>query len=171
MDFEEEYKQNRTQMKKIKKDDTKMFVIFMCNIAVAILCLIAFVLSGNMGALLVSSLAAAASVTGLISVYNKNIALSVVSGVLLIAEIISMFSVGSFTILGFVEFAAFVWVAVRSFKNIKQYQWLAQQDGFPQFEPKLKEYDMNRTKWETKNPYAQKMAERQKNSSGSMEEL
>ena len=136
MDFEEEYKQNRTQMKRIKNDDTKMFVAFAGNIIVAIWCFIAYILSWNKGVLLVAALAAAASVTGFISVYKKNTALSLVSGVLLIAEIITMFSVGSFTILGFAEFAAFAWVAVRSFKNINMYRWLEQQEGFPYFEPK-----------------------------------
>ena len=35
MDFEEEYKKNRTAMKKCKKTETLIFIVFALNIAVA----------------------------------------------------------------------------------------------------------------------------------------
>ena len=171
MDFEEEYKQNRTQMKKIKKDDTIFFIVFICNIIIAVWLFIAFVLMGYKGNLLISLLAAAASIAGFLSVYKKNSSLSIVSGALLLAEIIVLFFSGGFNILGVVELAVFAWVAVRSFMNIKKYRWLEQQDGFPNFEPTLKEYDMNKVQWGIKDPYAQKMEERQKSSTSSMDEL
>ena len=75
------------------------------------------------------------------------------------------------SLLGILEIGVFGWFAARNFMNIKKYRWLEQQDGFPQFEPKLKEYDMDRVQRDIKDPYAHKMEERQSNSSVSMEEL
>ena len=169
MDFEAEYKQNRTQMKRIKKEDTVIFIVFAANAAMAIWLLVAFLMTHDKSVLLTAVLGVAASVIGFLSAYRKDSAFAIVSGVLLIAEMIVMFFFDGISFIGFVEVAVFGRFAFRNFMNIKKYRWLEQQDGFPQFEPKLKEYDMNREQWDTDNPYARKMEERQKNSSGDMD--
>ena len=46
MDFEEEYKQNRTAMKRIKKEDTVIFIVFAVNMIMAIWLFIAFFMVG-----------------------------------------------------------------------------------------------------------------------------
>ncbi|WP_024861749.1 hypothetical protein [Ruminococcus flavefaciens] len=171
MDFEEEYKQKRTQMKKIKKEDTEILIVFAANVAMSLWMLVAFVLTFNKAALLTAVLGLAASVVGFLSVYRKDSALAIAAGVLLFAEISALFFSDGISLLGILEIGVFGWFAARNFMNIKKYRWLEQQDGFPQFEPKLKEYDTNKAQRDTKDPYARKMEERQKTSSGSMDEL
>lgn len=171
MDFEEEYKQKRTQMKKIKKEDTEILIVFAANVAMSLWMLVAFVLTFNKAALLTAVLGLAASAVGFLSVYRKDSALAIAAGVLLFAEISALFFSDGISLLGILEIGVFGWFAARNFMNIKKYRWLEQQDGFPQFEPKLKEYDTNKAQRDTKDPYARKMEERQKTSSGSMDEL
>ena len=168
MDFEEEYKQNRTQMKKIKKEDTVILIVFAANVAMSLWMLFAFVMKT---ALLTAVLGLAASAVGFFSAYRKDSALAIAAGVLLIAEISALFFSDGISLLGILEIGVFGWFAARNFMNIKKYRWLEQQDGFPQFEPKLKDYDMDRVQRAIKDPYARKMEERQRSSSGSMEEL
>ncbi|SHM42445.1 hypothetical protein [Ruminococcus flavefaciens] len=171
MDFEEEYKQNRTAMKRIKKEDTVIFIVFAVNMIMAIWLFIAFFMSFDKKILFSSIFGAAASVIGFLSAYRKDSALAIVSGVFLVAEMIGVFFFGFVTLLGFVLAGVFIVFAVRNFNNIKKYKWLEQQDGFPQFEPKLKEYDMNRVQRSIKDPYAIKMEERQRSSYGNMDEI
>lgn len=171
MDFEEEYKQNRTQMKKIKKEDTMILIVFAANVAMSLWMLVAFVLTFNKTALLTAVLGLAASAVGFLSAYRKDSALAIAAGVLLFAEISALFFSNGISLLGILEIGVFGWFAARNFMNIKKYRWLEQQDGFPQFEPKLKEYDMDRVQRAIKDPYARKMEERQRSSSGSMDEL
>ena len=171
MDFEEEYKQKRTQMKNVKKTETATFIVFAVNAVISIWMLVAFFITLNKLVLLISILGAAASVVGFLSVYRKDSALAIAAGVLLLAEITALFFNDGISRLGIAEFAVFGYFAVRNFMDIKKYRWLEQQDGFPNFEPKLKEYDTNKARRDTKDPYTRKMEERQKTSSGSMDEL
>ncbi|WP_303805737.1 hypothetical protein [Ruminococcus flavefaciens] len=171
MDFEEEYKQNRTQMKKIKKEDTVILIVFAANVVMSLWMLFAFLMTFNKTALLTVVLGLAASAVGFLSAYRKDSALAIAAGVLLFAEISALFFSDGISLLGILEICVFGWFAARNFMNIKKYRWLEQQDGFPQFEPKLKEYDMDRVQRDIKDPYAHKMEERQSNSSVSMEEL
>lgn len=171
MEHEEEYKQNRTAMKKIKKEDTMILIIFAGCLAMAVWMLVAFFITQNKMMLLSSVLGAAASVTGFFSSYRKDSALAIAAGVLLLATIAVMFFYDGFSLLGVAELAVFGWFAVRNFLNIKKYRWLEQQEGFPQFEPKLREYDTERERRNLRDPYAEKMKERQRNSADSMDEL
>ena len=171
MDFEEEFKQNRTQMKRIKKEDSAILIVFAVNFAISIWLLVAFFISQDKAILLSSVLGAAASVVGFLSAYRKDSTLAIASGVLLLSEITAMFFYDGITVLGSVELAVFGYFAVRNFMNIKKYKWLEQQDGFPQFEPRLKEYDMEKVQRNIKDTYTEKMEERQKKSTGSMDEL
>lgn len=171
MDFEEEYKQNRTQMKNVKKTETAAFIVFAVNAVISIWMLVAFFITLDKMVLLTSILGAAASVIGFLSVYRKDSALSIAAGVLLLSEITALFFNEGVSALGLIEFVVFGYFAARNFLNIKKYRWLEQQDGFPQFEPKLKEYDMDRAERNINDPYARKMEERQKYSSGSMDEI
>ena len=77
MDFEEEYKQNRTQMKKIKKEDTVILIVFAANVVMSLWMLVAFVLTFNKAALLTAVLGLAASVVGFLSAYRKDSALAI----------------------------------------------------------------------------------------------
>lgn len=171
MDFEEEYKQKRTQMKNVKKTETATFIVFAVNAVISIWMLVAFFITLNKLVLLISILGAAASVVGFLSVYRKDSALAIAAGVFLLAEITALFFDDGITVLGVAELAVFGYFAVRNFMDIKKYRWLEQQDGFPNFESKLKEYDTNKAQRDTKDPYARKMEKRQKTSSGSMDEL
>lgn len=171
MDFEEEYKQKRTQMKNVKKTETATFIVFAVNAVISIWMLFAFFVTLDKLVLLISVLGAAASVVGFLSVYRKDSALAIAAGVLLLAEITALFFNDGISLLGIAELAVFGYFAVRNFLNIKKYRWLEQQDGFPQFEPKLKEYDMDRAERNINDPYARKMEERQKSSTSSMDEL
>ena len=171
MDFEEEYKQKRTQMKNVKKTETATFIVFAVNAVISIWMLFAFFVTLDKLVLLISVLGAAASVVGFLSVYRKDSALDIAAGVLLLVEITALFFNDGISLLGIAELAVFGYFAVRNFLNIKKYRWLEQQDGFPQFEPKLKEYDMDRAERNINDPYARKMEERQKSSTSSMDEL
>ena len=158
-------------MKNVKKTETAAFIVFAANVVISIWLLVAFFVTLDKMALLTSVLGVAASVVGFLSVYRKDSSLSIVSGVLILAEITVLFFNEGVSALGFLELAVFGYFAVRNFLNIKKYRWLEQQDGFPNFEPKLKEYDANKAQRDTKDPYALKMEERQKSSAGSMAEL
>lgn len=170
MDFEEEYKQNRTAMKKCKKTETLIFIVFAVNIAVAGFYLF-LAISGDLLCIIVSVLGLAGSALGILSVHKKDSALAIAGGVLIIAEVGIMFFSDGFSVLGVVEVAVFTYFAVGNFLNIKKYRWLEQQDGFPNFEPRLKEYDMERAQRNIKDPYAQKMEEMKMNNSHDMQEL
>ena len=171
MDFEEEYKKNRTAMKKCKKTETYIFIIFAANIAIAIWMMIAALIAWNIWFLTAAILGAAGSVLGILSVRKRDSALAIAGGVLIIAEVGAMFFSDGFSVLGVVEVAVFTYFAVYNFLNIKKYRWLEQQDGFPNFEPRLKEYDMDRAQRSIKDPYAQKMEEMKANNSHEMQEL
>ena len=171
MEYEEEYKQNRTAMKKLKKEDTMILIIFAGCLAMAVWMLVAFFITQNKMILLSSVLGAAASVIGFFSTYRKDSALAIAAGVLLLATIAVMFFYDGFSVLGVAELAVFGWFAARNFLNIKKYKWLEQQEGFPQFEPKLREYDMEKAQRNIRDTYAAKTEERQKNSTGGMDEI
>ncbi|MCR4639335.1 hypothetical protein [Ruminococcus sp.] len=171
MEYEEEYKQNRTAMKKLKKEGTMILIIFAGCLAMAVWMLVAFFITQNKMILLSSVLGAAAAVTGFFSAYRKDSALAIAAGVLLLATIAVMFFYDGFSVLGVAELAVFGWFAARNFLNIKKYKWLEQQEGFPQFEPKLREYDMEKAQRNIGDTYAAKTEERQKNSTDSMDEL
>ena len=119
MDFEEEYKQNRTQMKKIKKEDTEILIVFAANVAMSLWMLVAFVLTFNKAALLTAVLGLAASAVGFLSAYRKNSALAIAAGVLLFAEISALFFSDGISLLGILEICVFGWFAVRNFMNIR----------------------------------------------------
>ena len=148
-----------------------ILIVFAANVAMSLWMLVAFVLTFNKAALLTAVLGLAASAVGFLSAYRKDSALAIAAGVLLFAELSALFFSNGISLLGILEIGVFGWFAARNFMNIKKYRWLEQQDGFPQFEPKLKEYDMDRVQRDIKDPYARKMEERQSNSSVSMEEL
>ncbi|HOA00330.1 hypothetical protein [Ruminococcus sp.] len=170
VDFEEEYKQNRTAMKKCKKTETWIFIVFAVNIAVAGFYLF-LAISGDLLSIIVSVLGLAGSALGLLSVCKRDSALAIAGGVLVIAEVGVMFFSDGISVLGVVEVAVFTYFAVANFLNIKKYRWLEQQDGFPNFEPRLKEYDMDRAQRNIKDPYAQKMEDMDKNNTHEMQEL
>ncbi|WP_028520805.1 hypothetical protein [Ruminococcus flavefaciens] len=170
MDFEEEYKQNRTAMKKVKKTETWIFIVFAVNIAVAGFYLF-LAISGDLLSIIIAVLGLAGSALGLLSVRKRDSALAIAAGVLVIAEVGVMFFSDGISVLGVVEVAVFTYFAVGNFLNIKKYRWLEQQDGFPNFEPRLKEYDMDRAQRNIKDPYAQKMEDMHKNNTHEMQEL
>lgn len=170
MDFEEEYKQNRTSMKRCKKTENAAFIVWVINIVIAGFYLfLAF--SGDLITILIAVFGLPASALGILSLFKKDSAIAIAAGVFLMAEIGTMFFHDGISVLGIVEAAVFGYFAVTNFLNIKKYRWLEQQDGFPNFEPRLKEYDMNRAQWDIKDPYAQKMEEMKANNSHDMQEL
>lgn len=171
MNFEEEYMQNRIEMKKVKKMDTANIIVFAINIAISLWALISVIISGCIPILIAGVLGLAGSALGIISLHKRDSAAAIVAGVLITAEIIIMFFYDGFSLIGVVEVAVFGYFAVRNFLNIKKYRWLEQQDGFPNFEPRLKEYDMDRTQRNIQDPYAKKMEEMKKNNSHDMQEL
>jgi len=171
VDFEEEFKQNRTAMKKCKKTETYIFIIFAANIAIAIWMMIAALIAWNIWFLTAAILGAAGSVLGILSVRKRDSALAIAAAVIIIAEIGIMFFFDGISVLGFAEAAVFGYFVVTNIMNIKKYRWLEQQDGFPNFEPRLKEYDMDRAQRNIKDPYAQKMEDMNKNNTHEMQEL
>ena len=96
---------------------------------------------------------------------------AIAAAVIIIAEIGIMFFFDGISVLGFAQVAVFGYFVVTNIMNIKKYRWLEQQEGFPQFEPKLREYDTERERRNLRDPYAEKMKERQRNSADSMDEL
>ena len=173
MDFEEEYKKNRTAMKRCRKTETASFIVLAANIAISIWLLVAAVISGEVLVLIASVLGLAASALGILGLYKKDSAIAIAAGVFLIAEMGIMFFADGPDLIGVLEVAVFGYFAAANFLNIKKYRWLEQQDGFPNFEPRLKEYDMDRAQRNIKDPYARKMEEMKKNnaSAGHMDEL
>lgn len=157
-------------MKKCKKTETWISIAFAVNIAVAGFYLF-LAISGDLLSIIIAVLGLAGSALGLLSVRKRDSALAIAGGVLIIAEVGTMFFSDGFSVLGVVEVAVFTYFAVANFLNIKKYRWLEQQDGFPNFEPRLKECDMDRAQRNIKDPYAQKMEDMDKNNIHEMQEL
>ena len=154
----------------MQKTATWISVVFAVNIAVAGFYLF-LAISGDLLSIIIAVLGLAGSALGLLSVRKRDSALAIAGGVLVIAEVGVMFFSDGISVLGVVEVAVFTYFAVANFLNIKKYRWLEQQDGFPNFEPRLKEYDMDRAQRNIKDPYAQKMEDMDKNNTHEMQEL
>lgn len=171
MDTENEYNHNRMLMKRVKKEDNAITIVYAINIAISLFLLVSFILTFEKVYLVAVLLGTAASVTGFFSVYRKDITLAIVSGFLLIGNIAALFFSDGSVVLGIIELFVFGWFAYRNLMNVKRYKWLEQQDGFPNFDINQAMYDREKAQWSIKDPYTQKMEERRKSSKDSMDTL
>lgn len=171
MDFEAEYSQNRTQMNRIKKEDKIYFIVCAVNLVFFLFSMFFLIASGEKKFAFSSFVSLSASAVGMWSLYKKYTALAIAAVVFAMTElvfvlIISVVSV--FTILVFSVLPAF---GVRNLMNVRTYNWLRQQDGFPYFEPKQRMYDLNRAQWGIKDPYTLEKERYEKRSTGHMDNI
>ena len=119
----------------------------------------------------------AASVTGFLGIYKKDSRFTIASIVFIALHALSA-CIGFGDILGVVfaliGHAPVLYCTIQTLSNNKKYHWLEEQDGFPNFEPQLAMYDMDKQQRAIKDPYAIKKEEIEKRNAaqqGEMEEL
>lgn len=167
MELEEEYTRNRTAIKKIKNQDTQCFIAYAANLMVILFMVYTFIMTGKPLYLIISLITICASVTGFFSVYKKSTPLAIISASLMAAEILLLFMDWGFSLIPLFGFGVLIYYAVVNVINCKKYEWLSQQDGFPNFEIKQKLYEMEKAQWDIKDPYTQKKEDIEKRNSGS----
>ena len=167
VELEEEYMRNRTAMKKIKNQDTQCFIVYALNLIIILFMVFSFIMTGKYLYLIISSIVICTTVTGFFSVYKKSPALAIISASLMTAEIVLLFMDWGFSLIPLFGFVVFIYCAVINVINCKKYEWLSQQDGFPNFEIKQKMYEMEKAQWAIKDPYTQEMEEIKKRNSDS----
>lgn len=167
MELEEEYTRNRTAIKKIKNQDTQCFIAYAANLMVILFMVYTFIMTGKPLYLIISLITICASVTGFFSVYKKSTPLAIISASLMAAEIVLLFMDWGFSLIPLFGFGVLIYYAVVNVINCKKYEWLSQQDGFPNFEIKQKLYEMEKAQWDIKDPYTQKKEDIEKRNSGS----
>lgn len=171
MDFEAEYSQNRTQMKRIKKEDKIYFIICAANLVVFLFSLFFLVVAGEKKYLLSSFASLLASAFGVWSLYKKHFSLAVAAVVLAMAEFVFVLIISVVSIFTILVFGVLPVFGVRNVMNVGTYNWLRQQDGFPYFEPKQRMNDLNRVQWGIKDPYTLKKERYEQNSTGHMDNI
>ncbi len=167
MELEEEYTRNRTVMKKIKNQDTQCFIAYAANLIIILFMVYSFIMTGKFINLIISLITICTSVTGFFSVYKKSSPLAIISASLTTAEIVLLFMDWGFSLIPLFGFGVFMYYAVVNVINCKKYEWLSQQDGFPNFEVKQKMYEMEKAQWDIKDPYTQRKEEIEKRNTGS----
>ncbi len=167
MELEEEYTRNRTAIKKIKNQDTQCFIAYAANLMVILFMVYTFIMTGKPLYLIISLITICASVTGFFSVYKKSTPLAIISASLMATEIVLLFMDWGFSLIPLFGFGVLIYNAVVNVINCKKYEWLSQQDGFPNFEIKQKLYEMEKAQWDIKDPYTQKKEDIEKRNSGS----
>ncbi len=167
MELEEEYTRNRTSMKKIKKQDTQCLIVYVVNLMLLLFSFFILIGSGKKLYLAICAIIVGASVSGFFSVFKKNFPLSIVSASLFIAEVILFISTIGFELPAAFGFGVLIYYSVINVLNCKKYEWLIQQDGFPIFEIKQKEYEMKKAMWDIKDPYTKKKEDIEKRNSDS----
>lgn len=167
MELEEEYKRNRTSMKKIKKQDTQCFIVYIVNLMFLLFSVFIFIGSGQKLYLAICAIIVGASASGFFSVLKKNFPLSIISASLFIIEVILIISEIGFELPAAFGFGVLIYYSVVNVLNCKKYEWISQQDGFPIFELKQKEYEMKKALWDIKDPYTKKKEDIEKRNSDS----
>lgn len=171
MDFEEEYKQNRTQLNRIKKEGKIFLIICSVDLIFFLISMFFFISSGNLKFLVSLLVFLFAPVFGYLSIYKKNQVFALLSAVLAFCELLLTCFITRVSVYSFILFGAFIGCCIRNFMNVKMLHWLQQQDGFPYFEPRQKMYDMNRTQWDIKDPFTLEKERYEKRSTGHMDDI
>ena len=181
MELEQEYSKNRVMMKKIKKTSSLTCIGYAIYLIMAIFCIFVGIMTANLLIGLSSIFVVAASVLGFLGVYKKDNRLLIASLVIIVVQFL-LFALSNCDGLsdfigalicsgpGYAVIIAYVCFSIR---NNKQYHWLEQQDGFPNFEVKQAMYEMNKSQREIKDPYAIRKEELEKRTenAGHMDEL
>ena len=171
MDFEVEYTKNRTQMNRIKKEDKIFFIMCAANLVFFLFSAFLLIASGEKSYLISTVVYMTSSVGGVLSLYKRNTVLAVISSVGFFSEMMMIMLMAGFSLVTFLLFGVLIGGSVRNIMNVRSYQWLQQQDGFPYFEPKQKIYEMNKAQWNIKDPYTIEKERREKNSAGHMDDI
>ena len=167
VELEEEYTRNRTALKKIKNQDTNCFIAYALNLIIILYMVFTFVMTGRYLYLIICLITICTSVTGFFSVYKKSTPLAIISASFMTAEIVMLFMDWGFSLIPLFGFGVFMYYAVINVINCNKYEWLSQQDGFPNFEVKQKMYEMEKAQWDIKDPYTQEIEEIRKRNSDS----
>lgn len=167
MELEEEYTRNRTELKKIKNQDTRCFIIYALNLILILFMVFSFAMTGRYLHLIICLIIICTSVTGFFSVYKKSTPLAIISASLMAAEIVLLFMNLGFSLIPLFGFGVCMYYAVINVINCKKYEWLGQQDGFPHFEIQQKMYEMEKAQWDIKDPYTKRKEDIEKRNSGS----
>jgi hypothetical protein len=179
-ELEKEYSQNRVEMKKIKKKTTIISIVYGLYLLM-ILFLIFYAVMISPKFLIAALFVIAGAVTGFMGLYKHNEHLSKASLIIIIVQYLSLTIINSkdisdiFTSLLFTlpGYAVIIFYAVTAIKCVKKYNWLEQQDGFPNFEPQLAMYDIEKHQRNIKDPFAIKkeQIEQRTQNAGHMDEL
>ena len=180
-ELEKIYSENRVAMKKIKSQTTKIciaYALYLCFLPFLFYFSIMLSPKYLIGALFVI----AGAVTGFWGLYKHDVRLSKTSLVIIIVQFVLYIIMGSSDISDVFEamifslpgYAVIGYFAFSAIKCAEKYNWLEQQDGFPNFEVRQAMYDMEKRQRAIKDPYAIKKEEIEKRSrqqGGGMEEI
>lgn len=168
MDLDQEYGKNRLSIKRCNKfyNIIALFYIIVFGAKIFMEVYSCF-LGGSLLMLLVALISAAALAAGFGGVYlHKDIFPITAPLIVLLHEAIAP---SGFQIVIPISFLCSI---VNIFVN-KKYRWLEQQDGFPYFNVRYRDQEIDKSQWNIKDPYTQSYEEitKQDNNGGQMDEL
>lgn len=168
MDYEQECSQNRMMLGRCKKFYNAVSVFYLVTYGLSIFTSAYFMILALFDLIYVMLifLNAAILVTGFIGAYKKNDIFPVAASALAIIDLFySRFAV-LFTPIVII-------LSVLTIIVNKKYKWLTQQDGFPYFNTRFRDQELDSVQWNIKDPYQQNYEEIKKkdNNNGHMDEL
>lgn len=166
MDLEQEYGKNRVSFKRCQRCYNIIAIFYMAAFGGMAFCEVYTGFAGGSAASLIGSLFSAATlVAGFCGVYvHKNIPAIVAP---FLASVNSFF----FSIVSFFIPVCILCSVVNILAN-RKYRWLEQQDGFPYFNVRFKDQEIDSTQWNIKDPYTQSYEEiKKQDNNGQMDEL
>lgn len=149
MDLEQEYGKNRISFKRCQRCYNIIAIFYMAAFGGIVFCELYSGVAGGSSASLIGFLISAATLAaGFGGVYIHRDILTIVAPFL--ASVNSFF----FSIVSFFIPVCILCSVVNILTN-RKYRWLEQQDGFPYFNVRFKNQEIDSSQWNIKDPYTQ----------------
>ncbi|SHM67241.1 hypothetical protein [Ruminococcus flavefaciens] len=168
MNYEQECSHNRMMLKRCKRFYNIASVFYILVYGLSIFTSAYFMILAMFDLVYVKLIFLNAGIlaTGFIGVYQKKDIFSIAASALAIIDLFCSRFAALFTPIVII-------LSVLSIIVNRKYNWLTQQDGFPYFNTRFRDQELDRVQWNIKDPYQQNYEEIKKrsNNSGNMDEL
>jgi predicted membrane protein len=168
MDYEQECSHNRMMLKRCKKFYNAASVFYLVVYGFSIFTSVYFMILALFDPVYLKLIFINIGIlaAGFLSTYLKNDILPAAASALALIDLFCSRFAPVFTPLVII-------FSVLTIMVNRKYKWLEQQDGFPYFNTRFRDQELDRVQWNIKDPYQQNYEEIKKryNNSGDMDEL